>query len=274
MFGNNNQAVQPGNPGSFKAVLDNPNQGQNHVNDYRAALQHGYREYLDTLREWVHEELGLKLSAQVSYNMPMDASVNIGAVDVPECESLGFLDNVDVYRAYSGPAQIAGRNVVSNEMGAEQLKAYAYSIPRLLFSVNRAFAGGINRMVIHGQSYTGKYFESTWPGFTAFQYVFSELWSEKQPSWRTGFPEVLSYIGRAQFLLQRGVERLDLAIYDKASVTQIVHPLYQSTDLSAAGDSFASRCAVLALTTLKASPIATSRTRILRYRKQLCVMVV
>lgn len=238
MFGNNNQAIQAANPGPFAAVLDTPNGGQNHVNDYRKALQHGYRDYLDTLRDWLHNDLGVKFSSQVSYNMPMDQSVNIEAVDVPECESLGFHDNIDVYREYSGPATLSDRRIVSNEMGAEQLKAYNYPISRLLYSINRAFAGGINRMVLHGQSYTGKWFATTWPGYTAFQYVFSELWSDKQPSWQTGFPDILQYITRAQSILQSGVERIDIAIYNKYSVTpvpSITTRVYKGLDLAAAG---------------------------------------
>lgn len=237
MFGNNNHAVQSSNPGAFAAVLDTADQGASYVNDYRKTLQNGYREYLQTLQNWAHG-LGIGFSTQVSYNLPMDASVNLDVVDVPECESLGFVDSIDAYRAYTGPAQLAGKHIISNEMGAEQLKAYSYTIPRLLYSVNRAYAGGVNRIVLHGQSYTGKYFGTSWPGFTAFQYVFSELWSEKQPVWSNGLQQTMNYLSRAQHVLQTGVEQLDLAIYNKASLTQTTEALYESSDLVAAGEHF------------------------------------
>lgn len=217
MWGNNNIGLQPSDPGQVQCLLDTEDGGQGYMNDYRELLQDCYREYLEQLRRWVHEDLGLQTSSQVSYNMPMDTAVNFPFSDAPECESLGFNNNVDSYLQFSGAAHFAGRRVVSNEMGAERNKAYQLTIPRLIWSVNRAVVGGVNQVVIHGQVFSGNYYNTTWPGYTPFSYLFSELFSNKQPSWNHGLAGAMAYMARVQFVQQQGIPRTDIAIYNKVS---------------------------------------------------------
>lgn len=235
MFGNNNINIQNDSPGSVRCTLDTPDQGQGYVNDYRATLASGYQEYLTTLSEWLHS-LGVKLSAQPSYNLPMDMEASIPFVDVPESESLQWHDNVDGYRQFSGAANLARKNVLSNELGAVFGRAYSFTIPELLFSMNRAVSGGINQFVIHGQSYTGNYPQTTWPGYTAFIYYFSELYSPKRPDWHHGLQAALDYMARVQHIQQQGALRTDIAFYNKQSVTDPnLRTLYKSNDLLAHG---------------------------------------
>jgi hypothetical protein len=237
MFSNNNVAIQGANPGRLQAVLDSPHEDRSVQNDYRATLELGHREYLTTMSEWLNRRLGLSFRAQVSYNLPMDMATNIPFVDVPECESLGFFDSRDAYLQYTGPAILAGKPVISNEVGAVILSAYSYTFLRLLYSTNMAFASGVNKFYIHGQSYTGNYYQTTWPGYTPFQYVFSEIYSPKQPSWNNGFREVMDYLARTQLVLQTGVARLDVAIYNKVSVTNTSFPkVYTPDDLIKTGE--------------------------------------
>ncbi|KAL7956296.1 hypothetical protein V8C34DRAFT_326292 [Trichoderma compactum] len=120
----------------------------------QAVLADGYREYLGALVSWTHS-LGLRHRSQVTYNLPMDMEASIPYDDVPECESLQFRNNVDAYRQFSGSAQLAGKNVVSVKLGAIFGFAFSYTLTDLVFAVNRAISGGVNRVVIHGQSYTG-----------------------------------------------------------------------------------------------------------------------
>jgi hypothetical protein len=172
------------------------------------------------------------MSAQVSYNMPMDMEANIPFVNAPECESLQFRDSIDGYRQFTGPAQLAGKRVISNEMGAVFMKAYQLTHSELLYSINRAIVGGVNQMVFHGQTYTGNYYGTTWPGYTAFLYLFSEMYSNKQPSWDHGFGDLLNYTARVQYLQQSGVPRVDVAIYNKESGTDPNFPtMYTANDL-------------------------------------------
>ena len=67
----------------------------------------------------------MKFSTQVLYNLPLDVLANVPFVDVPEGESLGFSDEIDLYRQYSTPSSLAGKAVISNELGATQSKAYS-----------------------------------------------------------------------------------------------------------------------------------------------------
>lgn len=67
-------------------------------------------------------------------------------------------------------------------------------------------------MVMHGMPYSGDQRNSTWPGYTPFQYRFTDPWGPKQPAWNH-IAESINYIGRNQFILQAGVAKRDLAFY-------------------------------------------------------------
>ncbi|KAL4926579.1 uncharacterized protein BDV17DRAFT_299664 [Aspergillus undulatus] len=219
-FRQNTIVPQQYTPGSFRSYLDTEDEGVGYINDFRGALVDGYKEYLANLRNWAHT-LGAELSVQPAYGSVMDALAVVPSVDAPECESLSFIDNVDVYRAFSGPARLSGKRIISNEMGAVSGAAYNYHFSVLIKSVNRAFLGGINQMVLHGQAYSGPYPNTTWPGHTAFRYLFSELFSPKLPS-------------RVQYLLQTSVAKADVVMYHKESATSI-KTIYQGTDLADEG---------------------------------------
>lgn len=232
MFGNNNINLQNTSPGNTRCTLDRPDQGQGYVNDYREALAAGYQEYLTTLSQWL-QSLGVKgLSSQPSYNLPMDMEASIPFVDAPECESLQGHDNIDGYRQFSGPANLARKEIISIELGAVFGRAYSYTIPELLFVANRAAAGGVNQFVIHGQSYTGNYPQTTWPGYTAFIFYVSDLYSSKRPDWNHGLQAALDYMSRLQHIQQQGVPRTDIAFHNKQSVTDPnFGTVYAPTDL-------------------------------------------
>lgn len=237
MFNNNNINTQSSDPGAIECLLNTPDQGVGYINDFRGALVEGYRSYLQELTSWVNSELNLQMSAQVSYNLPMDMEATVPFVNAPECESLQFKDSIDGYRQFTGPANLAGKRVISNEMGAVFMKAYQQTHSELLYSINRAIVGGVNQMVFHGQTYTGNYYGTTWPGYTAFLYLFSEMYSDKQPSWDHGFGDLLNYTARVQYLQQSGVPRTDVAIYNKVSGTDPNFPtIYTADDLIDAGE--------------------------------------
>ncbi|PYH70546.1 uncharacterized protein BO88DRAFT_479644 [Aspergillus vadensis CBS 113365] len=235
MHGNNNPGVQPSYPGTLKCVLDSEDQGQGYVNDFRAALEKGYQNYLDTLSTWL-EGLGLGYSAQVSYNLPLNMEVSINHVVAPECESLAFNNNIDGYRQFSGVANLAQKNVISNEMGANLEKAFALPLSELLGHINTAFAGGVNQIVLHGQSYTGNYHETTWPGYTSFFMLFAESYYNKQPAWGHGLSDAIDYVSRNQYILQAGQPRTDIALYNGVSMTDPqLETMYPTDDLIKTG---------------------------------------
>jgi hypothetical protein len=237
IYQQNNLLFQSNDPGEFQCLLDTPDQGVGYSNDYRGAIQDGYREYLQALKNWTNNHLGKDYSAQPGYNLPLDMTSGIPVVDIPECESLSFHSNVDVYRQFVGSANLAGRNLISNEMGAEGNRAYSLYLTDLLSSITYAIAGGINKFVIHGQPYSGKYPGTTWPGYTAFSYDYSEMWSPKQPSWENGLSDLLGYTSRLSFIQQLGVPLTDVALYNKPSATDPrLPPLYAPTDLTGEGE--------------------------------------
>ncbi|KAF4547294.1 Hypothetical protein D9617_47g010620 [Elsinoe fawcettii] len=203
VFGNNNINLQSGQPGAIQSVLDTEDQGSGYVNDYRVALAEGYQEFLKVFTNWTRSSLDLQYSSQTSYNLPMDMEASIPYDDVPECESLQFRDNVDSYRQFSGVAHLAGKNGVSIELGAVFGDAFIFTIPDLLFAMNRAAAGGVNQYIIHGQAYTGNYTGTTWPEYA-------------------------------------GTGKIDVAFYNRQSATDpIVHTLYTPSDLQTEGWTYA-----------------------------------
>ena len=210
-----------------------------YVDDFRSTLTGLYQEYLTTLKHWTHEYLGMEFSAQVGYNLPVDMLSSIPTVDVPETETLAFLNNIDAFRQYSGASNLAGGKITSLELGADYGQAYSQPLSLLIEEASRAYAVGINQVVIHGASYSGYYPQTTYPGFTSFGYTFGAQHSRHQPAWNLGYEATLNWLARAQFILQSGVPKIDVVFWDKQTA-QDPYPssLYQSSDLSDTGYSY------------------------------------
>lgn len=103
--------------------------------------------YLETLTNWTKESLESQYSAQVVYNLPMDMLANVPAVNGPECESLGFNHVIDAYRQFAGPANLAGKRIVSSELGAQRNEPYSQTLPELIWDVKRSIVGSVNNFV-------------------------------------------------------------------------------------------------------------------------------
>lgn len=190
-------------------------------------------EYLTTLADWANS-LGVEFSAQVVYELPMDMLANIPLVDGPECETLSFNSLVDGYRQFAGPANLAGKRVISSEVGAVFGGAYQQSVPDLLWDLKRSLVGGVNAFVLHGYPFSGDYGNTTWPGFVSFNYVFSEMHGPRQPSWAFA-DEWLGWAGRVQYVAQSGVPKADLAFWSKLTSYEDIATQYEPTDLLEAG---------------------------------------
>ncbi|KAH7020387.1 hypothetical protein EDB80DRAFT_821289, partial [Ilyonectria destructans] len=180
-----------------------------YLQDYRKTLNEGYIEYLEVYNAWALS-LGMSHSCQVAYSLPLDMVRDVPVVEVPELESLGF-PKIDDSLQFVGAAHLGGRNVISTEVGAVQTGAYSQSVPSLVNLFRDAFAGGVNSMMLHGMQYGGEY-NATWPGYTPFQYVYSELWSPRQPAW-THMNQTMAYTARNQVVLQAGTVKRDVAFY-------------------------------------------------------------
>lgn len=95
---------------------------------------------------------------------------------------MGFSESIDSYRQFTGPAHLFGRNAISTEIGARRGGAYVQTVPILLNLIRDSFAAGVNTLVIHGMAYGGPYPGTTWPGYTTFDYEFSDMWGPRQPA--------------------------------------------------------------------------------------------
>ncbi|KFY79959.1 hypothetical protein V499_01108 [Pseudogymnoascus sp. VKM F-103] len=221
MFGNNNINIQKNEPGSIQCLLDTYDQGAGYVNDFRGALAEGYKRYIYHLTSWTKTSLNLQMSAQVSYNLPMDMGALIPFVSAPECESLELEDNINAYRHFSGPANLGGKRVISNEMGAVRDKAYQYLLSELLWSVNRALAGGVNQFVLHGTNIYWRLLRNHMARLHSFLISIFRVILQETAILSDGFSEVLNYIARAQYTQQIGTPKRDVATYHKDSATDV-----------------------------------------------------
>ncbi|KAL5354447.1 hypothetical protein ACLOAV_000536 [Pseudogymnoascus australis] len=155
--------------------------------------------------KWSHDVLDMDFSAQMGHNMPMDMLQTMIDVDVPEAETLSLSNQIDSYLQVAGTADLAGKPVISVELGANWHQAYYQSWELLLFDAKHAFAGGINQVVIHGATYSHNFTDTTWPGYTTHKYDYPGQHSRHQPAWDAGYTH--EYLSPANFLLERAIVR-------------------------------------------------------------------
>lgn len=189
--------------------------------------------YLKAVTQWARS-IGVRSSAQVVYDINIDMLANVPDVDAPECESLAFYDNIDAYRQYVGPADLAGKNIISSECGAVRTLAYQQTFQELVWQVHRSVAGGVNNFIFHGYPFSGNYPLTTWPGYTTFTYNYSEMHSRHMPAWDF-YPDFMNFTARLQYVEQSGIPKVDLAFYQKSFDYAAVGTSYQPTNLQDAG---------------------------------------
>lgn len=185
------------------------------LNDYYDTLSELYIErHIKPLKSWVNS-LGFQYRVQ-AYGIPQQDGIAAAATaDIPEGESLGF-EAIDDFRALAGAANMANITRLSNELGAYRKMSYATTWAMILATVNAEFAAGVNQNIIHGFSYLYAP-GAIWPGWAAFSIYegdrgYSESWGPRQPTWQHA-PDFTGYLGRAQYILQRGVAKYDCAFF-------------------------------------------------------------
>ncbi|KAH6640096.1 hypothetical protein BKA67DRAFT_542618 [Truncatella angustata] len=224
---------QASSPGS-RMVTDAATFNTGVVDDFLSTLNVGLKSYYDHLVNFTNS-LGLKFSAQIGYNLPVDMLRAVPLADAPETETLSFGNNIDGFLQYSGPADLSGKEIISIELGADYELSFSQTWSRLLHDAKRAFVGGVNQVIIHGATYSYNFTGTTWPGYTTHGYDYPEH-SRHQPGWDVGYAEALAYLGRVQWVLQSGTPKVDVVLWDK-QCPQNAFPstLYIPSDLQAAG---------------------------------------
>ncbi|EHK51100.1 hypothetical protein TRIATDRAFT_94297 [Trichoderma atroviride IMI 206040] len=186
-------------------------------NDYYQCLQELYEQYhLDGLSKWT-SKWNIQGSLQPYATAPNAAppwDMNSAAahIDAPETESNYFDGVIDAFRAMGGGAMMGKKQIFSSELGAHRYEAYAITWPVILNDCKINYAGGVNRIVTHGFPYSGIRPQVEWPGLTTFEWLYSEMWGPRQPSW-AHVQEMGDWIARTQIILQTGVPRVDIGIY-------------------------------------------------------------
>ncbi|CZR61746.1 uncharacterized protein PAC_11643 [Phialocephala subalpina] len=183
------------------------------------------------------KELFMEIVLGSSWNMlqivPLVDALETEHVSKVLILSLGFQDDIDRYRQYVGPAHLAEKRIISCELGAVILEVYELTLRSLLRLTNRAFAAGINMIVFHGSPFSYNYPNTTWPGFTSFDYNFAEMHSRHQPAWEHGYREFMDAVARTQFIQQSGTPKIDLAFWDKPTSSAVRSD--NLTELTSAG---------------------------------------
>jgi len=213
----------------------------NRINrDYTEVRGQLYIEnHLKPIRDWAKSQ-GFIFRAQ-TYNNPVDDSLEaLSLTDIPEGESLEFGDgNFDGFRALAGAAHMSSKNIVSEELGANG-SAFQQKWQDLVKYFNQSASVGVNRVILHGYSYPKLASDqwpggqAKWPGFLAMLGWFNAEWNRySSPSWNY-MKNVADYIGRTQTVLQKGTQKVDVAIYqDKFAIK--TGPFFKDQSLSNAG---------------------------------------
>jgi hypothetical protein len=105
-------------------------------------------------------------------------------------------------------------------------------MPELLTTINLQLIAGVNAFVLHGTPYSGDYAGTTWPGYTPFYYVVTEMHSKCQPAWNA-YKSSMDYVARNSMISQLGTAKIDLAFL--TSTNAFTFPLLNTSSLASAG---------------------------------------
>lgn len=147
---------------------DSLGEGGKYSQDYRAALDVGYGEYIKYMADWA-EKRGFAFQHQPAFNQPNDQSKAVVVTSVPELEANP--GSIAPYRRFVGAAHLAGRNIITAEFGQTALGAFRARVTDIVNLATGAFAGGVNGITLHGYAYSGECPETTWPGYTVLWYL-------------------------------------------------------------------------------------------------------
>ena len=208
---------------------------------YKTLTELFTENHVQKIADWTHEH-NMTLRYQV-YGASMDLTSPSLSADIVETESWGHRDVIDMYRMQSGVVHMNGSGLYSTESAAVISLAWAQSWTGshregsgsedsywrtdggnyvytdsgnedagLLYHMNRQFAAGVNRAVLHGFSYKSAMMQQ-WPGDSFMSMGgFPNEWDDKTPMWEH-VQQMTDYLSRTQFVLQQGQADMDLAIY-------------------------------------------------------------
>ncbi len=188
------------------------------VEDFNELMNSFYEEnHLKVINEWAEEHgLNYRVQAYSGYDTGhYDSNQAASVVGTIEGESLAFgesHDGLDSFRVLSGGAHSAGKQIISDELGAVVFGTYNITFDSLADLINQNAAGGVNQFVLHGYPASSEAESDEWPGYHPFGSMFGEAWDERQPVWDS--MEIMTdYMARTQNILQEGLAKVDIAVY-------------------------------------------------------------
>ncbi|MBR6954182.1 MAG: hypothetical protein IKH77_03980 [Clostridia bacterium] len=180
------------------------------LNDYHDVLTELYMEnLLRPFAEWLHT-YGIRLRAQISYGKYLEISEPEMAVDYPETENLNQVNQVDMYRLWTGGAHLQNK-ILSAETSALPGYSYVYDFQTWAREAYVLYSAGISRINWHiwTSQWAPESISVDWPGFRS-QNSFQVL-GLREPGY-DDFAAFNDHLGRIQQLLREGVSRTDVGI--------------------------------------------------------------
>ncbi|MCL2164148.1 MAG: hypothetical protein FWH55_07105 [Oscillospiraceae bacterium] len=191
--------------------------------DFYETMNDCYRDnILKPLQEYLHDELNMKLRAEITYGVNYEITTPTQYVDYTETESLEMKNCIDSFRVQAGGAHVWGLRL-SSETGALSGSQYTYAQDRFMQVVNTQFASGVSFTVWHGYSNEegadrlnfngnqGVWTNTYWPGHEGMQTQFSERWGPRQPAFQH-YDDYMASLARSQAILQQGIPQMDIGI--------------------------------------------------------------
>ncbi|MCL2164572.1 MAG: hypothetical protein FWH55_09320 [Oscillospiraceae bacterium] len=181
-----------------------------------------YREnILKPLQKYLHEELNMKLRAEITYGVTYEITTPAQYVDYVETESLEFGSQPDAMRSLAGAAHINGLRLSSETGAVMGGRNYAFGQDLYMQTINSQYAAGVQFSVLHGYSSiegADTYVQdgttrvgTEWPGHNGMNANISERWGPRQPAFQH-YDDYFSMLGRTQMILMQGIPQVDLAI--------------------------------------------------------------
>jgi alpha-L-rhamnosidase/Bacterial Ig-like domain (group 3) len=180
---------------------------------YQARTDLWVNNQIKPLQNWAHGyNQDVRLQPYGQNDASTDAIQASTVLDKTETETLWFGDEVDNYLPEASAVHMTGNNWYSIEGSAELNAAYAMTLQDQATHMNKAFAGGVTKLIYHIYPYSDSS-TSTWPGYSLFPNSFGQSWGPRNPDWAADADAYNTYFARNQQVLTQGAAKTDVAVY-------------------------------------------------------------
>lgn len=201
--------------------------------------------HFEPIRAWANAH-GLTQRSQ-GYKLQGSDKTHVSSkLQLPDSESLDDGDTgtdvapgsaaanavIDDYRQVVSGAHLSGASQMTLEAGANLAGEYDMSVDDYKVIADRAFAAGMTTMALHGfayRTYQDPYQSWSWPGWSAFSFLFAESWNQAHPAF-SHWSGLAGYYGRISAAMRNGKPQVELTVLSTPSSSH----LYGSKGLASA----------------------------------------